>query len=91
MERTDEQYQFEFFGSPKKFPRILHNATSSVAVYTIFCILKVMRKQLCLEAMLEYMEQYLATVEKANPSLKEAVGKALTRVNIKQIYKDATS
>ena len=85
----NEQYHFKFSKSPKKFPHMFNDSAHSITVYTVFCILRGMRTQLCLEAMLEYMEEYLAAVEVNNPLLKEAVSKALAMINIKKIYKDA--
>ena len=85
------QYNFKFVKSSKKFPRLLNDSANSVAVYTVFCILRGMRAQLCLEAMLEYMEEYLAIIEKNNPLLKQAVSKALSMISIKKIYEDAMS
>ncbi len=86
---SNGQYHFKFLGSPKKFPHILNNSSHLIAVYTVFCLLRSMRKQLCLEAMLEYMEEYVQTVERGSPPLKESVLKALSKINIKKMYKDA--
>ena len=86
---SNGQFSFKFSKSPKKFPQMLTNSANSVAVYTVLCILRGMRTQLCLEAMLEYMEEYLVTIERNNPALKEAVIKALSMVSVKKIYKDA--
>ena len=86
---SNEQYHFKFSKSQKKFPRMLNDSANSIAVYTVLCILRSMRKQLCLEAMIEYMDEYLLTIEGSNPQLREAVSKALSMVSIKKIYKDA--
>ncbi|MBN1869072.1 MAG: hypothetical protein JW847_00630 [Candidatus Omnitrophica bacterium] len=75
--------------SAKKFPRMFNNASNFIAVYTVFCILRIMREQLCLEAMLDYMGTYLKIVESNNPLLKESVFKALSMISIKKIYEDA--
>jgi hypothetical protein len=87
--QSNEQFNFESPKSPKKFPQMLTDPAHSIAVYTILCVLRGMKTQLCLEAMLEYMDEYLQTVEKHNPKLKNAVSVAMSRVSIKQIYKDA--
>ena len=86
---SNEQYNFNFSKSQKKFPRMLNDSANSIAVYTVLCILRGMRMQLCLEAMLEYMEEYLVTIERNNPMLKDAVLKAISMISIKKIYKDA--
>ncbi len=86
---SNGQYHFEFLGFPKKFPRMFNNSSHLIAVYTVFCLLRSMRRELCLEAMLEYMDEYVQTVEKGSPLLKESVLKALSKINIKKIYKDA--
>ena len=52
-------------------------------------ILLVMKKDLGLEAMLEYMDQYLKTIDKHNPKLKFAVEKALSYMSVEKMYKDA--
>jgi len=51
---------------------MLNNSAHSIAVYTVLCILRGIKSQLGLEAMLEYMEGYLVTMEKNNPMLKDA-------------------
>lgn len=85
---SNEQYNFKFSKSRKKIPHMLNDPADSVAVYTVLCILRGMRTQLCLEAMLEYMEEYLGAVERNNPMLKDAVSKAMSMISIKKIYKD---
>ena len=90
--RTGEDPHFEFSKLPKKFPRImLNDPTKSIAVYSVLFILRSMRKELSLEAMLEYMEAYLKTIETRNPVLKEAVLKTVEKIGIEKIYKDAMS
>ena len=61
----------------------------SVATYTMLCVLKKMRDQMGLEAMIEYLEKYLETIELNNPKLKLAVREALTMLNVEKIFKDA--
>ena len=87
--RSNEQFRFDFSKTCKKFPRMLTDSTNSVAVYTVLCVLRCMKTQLCLEAMLEYMEEYLKIIEKHNPILKDAASRAMSRINIEKIYKDA--
>lgn len=61
----------------------------SIAVYTVLCILCRMRKQLGLDAMLEYLEQYLAAIETHNPQLGNAVKEEMSRINVEKMYEDA--
>ena len=61
----------------------------SVATYTMLCVLKKMRDQMGLEAMIEYLEKYLCIIEEHNPQLKMAVKHALTLLNVEKIYKEA--
>ena len=63
----------------------------AVAVYSAFSILNEMRKELGLEAMLEYMGRYRRIVESYNPKMKSAVGQALTLMSVKKIYHEAAS
>ena len=90
MEPND-QFQFGFSNNPKETPAAFSNPSQSVAVYTVLCILRSMRNDLCLEAMVDYMEQYLKVIERHNPRLKRAVSIAMLRVDIEKIYKDAMS
>lgn len=60
----------------------------SIATYTILCILRQMKKDVGLEAMLDYLDHYLLTIEKHNPKLKLAVEKALTIMDVEKIYKE---
>ncbi|OGX08334.1 MAG: hypothetical protein A2Z88_01035 [Omnitrophica WOR_2 bacterium GWA2_47_8] len=65
--------------------------SNTIAVYTVLTILKQMKIELGLEAMLEYQSQYLTLLDKNNPHLKSAVNKALAFMCIKKMYKDAES
>lgn len=62
---------------------------STITIYTTLSILLVMKKNLGMEAMLEYMDQYLALIDKHNPKFKFAVRKALSYMNVEKMYKDA--
>ena len=59
-----------------------------IAVYTAVSILFRIRKTLGLEAMIEYMERYLAAIEKHNSRLKTAVNLALSFTNVEKMYND---
>ncbi len=61
----------------------------SIAVYTVLRILWRMRKQLGLEAMLEYLEKYMAAIENHNPQLENAVHEALSLLDVERMYKEA--
>ncbi|MCR4337650.1 MAG: hypothetical protein NUV91_07600 [Candidatus Omnitrophica bacterium] len=62
---------------------------NTIAMYTILAILVRMKKQLGIEAMMEYMNSYLGTIEEYNPRLKEAIQEALSLINIEKMYCDA--
>jgi len=62
---------------------------SAISLYAILSVLRRMRTELGLEAMLEYMDFYQALIEKHNPQFQEAVGKALEFINVGKIYEDA--
>jgi len=87
--KPSEQFRSELPKSSKRFPHMLADSANSIAVYTVLCILRGMKTQLGLGAMLEYMEEYLATIEKHNPKLKGAVLKAMSMMSIEKIYKEA--
>ena len=67
---------------------MLNDSPNSIAVYTVLCVLRRMQTQLGLEAMLEYMEEYLMAIERNNPMLKDAVSKAISMISVKKIYKN---
>lgn len=67
------------------FPHI----TQSIEVYTVLCVLRRMRHQLGLEAMLEYTEKYLETIEAGNPELKAAVAQAISLMSVAKMYRQA--
>ena len=60
----------------------------AVAFYTFLSILLKMKKDLGLEAMLEYMGKYLATIECHNPKVATAVGKALSVIPVEIIFNE---
>lgn len=59
-----------------------------VALYTTLMVLNRIKAEIGLEAMLEYLDKYLLTIETHNPRFKSAVLKALSLINIEKIYKD---
>lgn len=71
----------------KLFPFENHHA--AITLYTIFSVLKRMRRELGLEAMIEYMDFYQNLIEKYNPQFKNAVGRALDVISVEKIYADA--
>ena len=62
-------------------------ANNSIAVYTILSILRQMKENLGLEAMIEYMEKYMEGIEANNPEIKSAVQYALSLMSIEKMYK----
>lgn len=62
-----------------------------ITVYIVLFILKEMRGQLGLEAMLEYGRKYMEKIEKMNPDLKGHLYKALVKVDVEKMYKEALS
>ena len=48
-----------------------------------------MKRKLGLEAMLEYMSNFLHNVEKCNPEIQLAVLKAVQLINVEKIYNEA--
>ena len=75
----------------ERSPNMLKSPNSTVAIYTVLTILVKMKNSLGLEAMLEYIENYLSAIEKTHPDIKLAVAKALTMMSIEKIYREATS
>ena len=61
-----------------------------IAVYTTLVLLRRMRRQLGMEAMLEYMDAYLTMIEKTNPRLRKVVALILSSMNLDAMYKEAT-
>lgn len=64
---------------------------NSIAIYTALCILRKMKDSLGLDAMLEYHESYLNTIEEHNPKVKNAVQIALSMMDVRKMYMDARS
>ncbi len=79
MENPNQRQSSDTIFSPK----------SIITVYTILFILLEMRKQLGLEAMLEYLEKYITLLEKNNPNMKQAVSHASKYLSIHKIYCEA--
>lgn len=71
-----------------QFSTPLFKSNNLVTIYTVFRILTAMRRQLGLEAMLEYIERSTSVLEHENPRLKSTVTQALTFMNVEKIYKD---
>ena len=75
--------------SPKRLQKGVFSENSTIAIYTILSILIKMQDELGLEAMLEYIDEYLRTIEKDNPRIKYAVSRALQLISLEKIYKEA--
>ena len=75
---------------PAKYPQRpalpFLNSENTIAIFTTLSILLKMKNQLGLEAMIEYMEFYLLTIEKHNPRFKGAVEQALSLMSVSKIY-----
>lgn len=71
------------------FSNMFTSSANSIAVYTVLCILRRMKREVGLEAMLEYLDKYLGTIETHNPQLKQAVAKALGIMNVEKMYREA--
>ncbi len=65
------------------------NSANSIAIYTVLCILRRMKREVGLEAMLEYLDKYLGAIEAHNPRLKQAVAKALGMMSVEKMYREA--
>lgn len=87
----NEPFKYAPENLPPKFPPLLVNSAQAIAIYTVLSILTQMKNELGLEAMLEYMERYVAAIGRHNPRLKGAVRKAVSRINVQKIYVDGTS
>lgn len=59
---------------------------NTIAIFTTLSILIKMKDHLGLEAMLEYMQFYLTTIEQHNPRFKGAVEQALSLMNVEKIH-----
>lgn len=75
----------------KRPANMLTTTNNTVAIYTVLTILMKMKATLGLEAMLEYIEKYLSTIEETHPDMKTAVARALGMMSIDKIYREATS
>ena len=71
------------------FPNIFTSSANSIAIYTVLCILRRMKREVGLEAMLEYLDKYLETTETHNARLKLAVAKALWMMSVEKMYREA--
>jgi hypothetical protein len=58
----------------------------SVAVYSVIAILRNMRNELGLEAMSEFIDLYVAAVDRINPELKDLLHEALSEQAINNFY-----
>ena len=73
----------------KKLSAPIFAPKNAVTIYTMLSILLTMKRTLGMEAMLEYMEQYITIIDKHNPEFKFAVIRALSCISMEKLYKDA--
>ena len=62
--------------------------SQAVTVYTVLTVLMRMKSDFGFEAMLEYMEKYLRSLEAQNPEIRTALRKALDVISLHRIYKE---
>lgn len=86
----------EFQNHHKDFPtEKKHNPTTpqplnhTLSIYTGLTILIQMKRRLGLEAMLEYMDYCVQSMDQSDPRLKDAVAHVLTGSKIDKLYKVA--
>ncbi len=75
--------------NPERLQQGIFSQNNMIAIYTVLSILRKMEHELGLEAMLEYVQQYLISIEKHNPQIKYAVSRALQLIQVEKIYKEA--
>ena len=77
--------------STDRSPESFFTGANAVVIYTVFSILRKMQETLGLEAMLDYLQKYVALTETKDPNLKDAVGQALQLMSIEKIYREIIS
>ena len=82
--KMDDQFE-------STLPKHFINSNQMVAVYTVLILLRKMKGELGLEAMLEYMNAYLEVIEKYNPKLGRVVSKAVSLMSMEKMYARAVS
>ena len=86
----NDQYRDKVNNIPRQYPHrpslLFLTPENTIAIFTTLTILLKMREQLGLEAMLEYMEFYILTIEEHNPRFKGAVARAIELMNVEKIY-----
>ena len=80
----DKEQNLDSQTSPLK--RLFFPPQHIVAFYTLLTVLIKMKKELGLEAMLEYMAMYLNEIDSHNPKLSIAVAKTLETIPIEVFY-----
>ncbi|MDD3375305.1 MAG: hypothetical protein PHY73_06265 [Candidatus Omnitrophica bacterium] len=86
---NEDNFKNEFSNSPEIDNNIFSSPRSIIALYTSLRILLMMRKELGLEAMLEYLNKNVETIENNNIQMKSAVTRALLFIDTKKIYEKA--
>lgn len=83
----------EYTPGTKKFPTNNKSNLSlfqdqTVAIYTALRIIMKMKKEMGLEATLEYLESYLSEIEKLNLSLRGVTDEVLEVIDIQKIFRE---
>ena len=60
---------------------------ASASIFTVFSLIKKMKRQLCLEAMLDYIDVYTECFELNCPQAARTVEKALEGIDVGKMYK----
>jgi hypothetical protein len=63
----------------------------TIAVYTVLLVLSRMRERLGVEAMVEFIDRYTATIERLDPEIKDAVNHELLERALHGLYQSGCS
>ena len=87
MNFSEDQNCPSKFDPIQKAPNL--SPVANIDIYTVLTVLRAMKTRLGLEAMLDYIDRYLHTIDQSNPKLRSAVQRALTQISVEKIHRDA--
>jgi hypothetical protein len=86
METQDSKNQTK--SPPGKLPLPFLTQENLIIIYTMMAVIQKMRARLGLEAMLQYIDCYMAQIGQHNPCLKDAVEQVLQLIEVEKLYRD---
>ncbi len=87
---SNESFNYQKMNS-RKATKASHTADCTLTIYIVMRILKLIKNQMGLEAMLEYVDKYIEKNENRHPQFPKAFSLAMQNQKLESIYENTVN